>query len=198
MLLWCLLFGIILGRIGPLSGKPLAKTLPTLIVYSLSASVLLASLEEVIFRWFLFDLCRRKFSLSLSMHGVALIFAGAHFTSARTDFETPGLILRGFYQAFYSCLDFFAQIQWVYFVNLYLFSYLLCCCVIKTKTLWSAIGLHGGCIFVLMILRSCYNFAPQVDQNFLYGTGRITDAAITWLCLLGLILWVRPRCNGVP
>jgi membrane protease YdiL (CAAX protease family) len=194
--LWLSFLTLICCNIGFLELKNASNTLLYTIVSAATASILLACLEEIIFRGLLFRFFLKNMSEFWSIHWISFMFACLHFANVRNLDIHCALALKGFYSAFYSLVDVFTRIQWAYFFNLYMLSYLLCLWVLKLKTLWSAIGFHAGLIFTLMYVRQHYCFSNVLHNR--WGTGRITDswAVFCILLLITIVIWrTRIRSN---
>jgi membrane protease YdiL (CAAX protease family) len=162
------------------TSNPLLHT----IVSSAVAGILLACLEEIVFRGLLFRFFLKNMSEFWSIHWISFTFACLHFSNVRNLDVHCILALKGFYSAFYSLVDIFTHIQWIYFFNLYILSCLLCLWVLKLKTLWGAIGFHAGLVFTLIYVRQHYCFSNVAYNK--WGTGRITDSWAVF-CILFLI-----------
>jgi membrane protease YdiL (CAAX protease family) len=168
------------------------------IVFSAVASILLACLEEVIFRGLLFQFFLKNMSELWSIHWISFIFACLHFSNVRNLDVHCILALKGFCSAFYSLVDIFTHIQWAYFFNLYILSCLLCLWVLKLKTLWGAIGFHAGLVFTLMYTRQHYCFSNVLHNR--WGSGRITDSWVVFciLLLITIVIWCTRIRSNLP
>jgi membrane protease YdiL (CAAX protease family) len=194
--LWLSFLVLIAYNIGLPELKNMSHPLLHTIVFATIASILLACMEEIIFRGLLFRFFLKNMSEFWSIHWISLIFACLHFSNVRTLNVHCVLALKGFYSAFYSLADIFTHVQWIYFFNLYTLSCLLCLWVLKLKTLWGAIGFHAGLVFTLMYIRQHYYFSDVVHNR--WGTGRITDswAVLCILLLITVAMWrMRIRSN---
>ncbi|MDR0392712.1 MAG: CPBP family intramembrane metalloprotease [Puniceicoccales bacterium] len=194
--LWLSFFVLISYNIGFPELNNTSHPLLYTIVLSAVASILLACLEEIIFRGLLFRFFLKNMSEFWSIHGISFIFACLHFSSVRDLDVHCVLALKGFCSAFYSLVDIFTHIQWAYFFNLYILSCLLCLWVLKLKTLWGVIGFHAGLVFTLMYTRQHYCFSNVLHNR--WGSGRITDswAVFCILLLITIVIWrTRIRSN---
>ena len=182
--LWMCLFGICIACVG---GIVLQK--PTIALWPIFvASLIIATLEEVIFRGVVFEIFRKNYGERFSMCLLALFFASLHF-SVCTPGTSPHVFLHAFQCAYNSLVAILAHIQWTYFVCLLLLSCVLVRIRLKWRTLWASIGFHQGLVFVLMLLRKKYAFT-HCGNNF-WGSGRITDAWFSVIVLIGVWLFLE-------
>lgn len=148
------------------------------------ASLPLAFIEELIFRGFVFEFLRKKYSIHKSSTLLAVLFAVLHFSLCREgkahDFP---LFIQSLQCALNSITSIFGNIHWPYFFSLIFLNKILVILRLYYDSLWAAIGFHQGLVFTLMNIR--YIFLFNETQNSFWGTGRLTDA---WFVVIVLVL----------
>lgn len=153
-----------------------------------SASLLLAFIEELIFRGFIFEFLRKKHSIHKSSALLALLFAVLHF-SLCNEGKTNNLpfFLQSLQCAWNSLTSIWGNIHWPYFFSLIFLSKILVALRLYYNSLWAAIGFHQGLVFTLMSIRQVFLF--NETQHSFWGTGRLTDA---WFVVIVLVLVYIP------
>ena len=178
-LLWCFLFGLIAYLL-----KNITVTGANISLFNIFiASLLLATIEEVIFRGVCFEAIHKKHSCKISIILLGLLFACLHFSICREIKSDDSSIVRALQCALSSIVDIGKNIQWPYFFCLFLLNGILVRFRLIYRSLWASIGFHQGLVFMLMLIRKRYHFAPS-SSEFL-GTGRLTDA---WLVVIILLI----------
>ena len=148
------------------------------------ASLLLAFIEELIFRGFIFEFLRKKHSVHKSSTLLAFLFATLHFSLCYEGKENSlPLLLQSLQCAWNSFASIWGNIHWPYFISLIFLSKILVFLRLYYHSLWVAIGFHQGLVFTLMNIRSVFLF--NETQNAFWGTGRLTDA---WFVVIVLVL----------
>ena len=176
--LWILLFSVRAVMVGGIVPREMLSV-PLWPIFI--ASLLLAILEEIIFRGVIFEFFRKNYSETFSMCLLALLFACLHF-SICTLGDATNTFLHAVQCAYHSLVAIFTHIQWPYFVSLLLLSCLLVRLRLSFRSLWVSIGFHQGLVFVLMLLRKKYMFMNE--GNAFWGAWGITDG---WFSVVVLI-----------
>ena len=177
--LWCLLFGIIAYLLKNIT----LTTSPVSLVFIFMASLLLAIMEEVIFRGICFEVLRKKHAVNHSITLLGLLFACMHFSICNEIVSDHNSIVRAAQCALSSITHITTNIYWPYFCCLFLLNGILVRFRLIYRSLWASIGFHQGLVFTLMLIRKRCSFAPLSDE-FL-GTGRLTDA---WFVVIVLLI----------
>lgn len=177
--LWCVLFGIIACLLKNITVTKNNISLITIFI----ASLLLAIMEEIIFRGICFQVLRKKHSIEHSIILLGLLFACLHFSVCNKVVSDHNSIVQAMQCALSSIVDITTNIQWPYFCCLFLLNGILVRFRLIYRSLWASIGFHQGLVFTLMLLRKRCNFAP-LSNEFL-GTGRLTDA---WFVVIVLVI----------
>lgn len=184
--LWMLLFVVCIAVVGGVVPKN-TQAVPLWPIFF--ASLLLAMLEEIIFRGVVFEFFRKSYSEIVSMCLLALLFACLHFSMCEPG-DAHNVFLHATQCAYHSLTAIFTHIQWTYFACLFLLSCVLLHLRLRFKSLWCSIGFHQGLVFVLMLLRKKYVFT-HYGSSF-WGAGHITDAWFSVAVLL--VIFVVLQC----
>ena len=195
------LVGVVVGvRVirGDVPGLRLAEVLGL----SAVSAVVVAVLEEVLFRGALFGGLRRAWPWPFALAVSSAVYALVHFMGKGdgpqavqwySGFAMLGQLLSGFRQ--------WQEIM-PGFCNLALAGAILGLAYQRTGNLYFSIGLHAGWIFWLKLSKALTY--PATDRSWIWGTAKLTDG---WLALPLLLLvlavvwrWVlpRPEAGGKP
>jgi membrane protease YdiL (CAAX protease family) len=148
------------------------------------ASLLLAFIEELIFRGFIFEFLHKKHSVNKSSTLLAFLFATLHFSLCyEGKANNFPILLQSLQCAWNSLVSIWGNIHWPYFFALIFLSKILVVLRLHYDSLWAAIGFHQGLVFTLMSIRQVFLF--NETQNAFWGTGRLTDA---WFVVIVLVL----------
>ena len=183
--LWCVLFGIIACLQKNITITNIHVSLVSIFI----ASLLLAIMEEVIFRGICFEVLRKKHSLKHNITLLGLLFASLHFAGCNEIMSDHHSIVRAMQCALSSITDITKNIQWPYFCCLFLFNGILVRFRLIYRSLWASIGFHQGLVFTLMLIRKRCSFGPL--SNEFWGTGRLTDAWFVVIVLIVINLLMR-------
>ena len=149
-----------------------------------SASLMIAFIEELIFRGFIFEFLHKKHSILKSSVLLAFLFASLHFSLCHEKkVNDMSLLLQSLQCAWDSLIGIYANIHWPYFFALVFLSKILVFLRLYYDSLWASIGFHQGLVFTLMNIRHIFLF--NETQNSFWGTGRLTDA---WFVVIVLVL----------
>ena len=181
--LWCVLFLVCISIVGGVHAHKTTQT--SMLVSIFFASLLLAVLEEIIFRGVIFAFFLKRYSETVSMFLLAFMFACLHFSMC-----DPGSAHNVFWHAvqcaYQSLTAIFVHVRWPYFTCLFLLSCILVQLRLKWNSLWCSIGFHQGLVFVLMLLRKKYAFTHY--ENSFWGDGHVTDAWFSVIVLVGIFI----------
>ena len=157
-----------------------------------ASAVVIAMIEEVLFRGALFGAIRTALSLPVAVIVSSVVYAFVHFFERppapevvewTTGVVTLGKMLVGFTEI--------GQLVPAFF-TLLLAGAILALAYQYTGTLYFSIGLHAGWIFWLKMYRTTTTGNGQTPASF-WGTGKLIDGwlavATMGLLLLGLHLW---------
>jgi len=163
------------------------------------AAVLVAPIEELLFRGAVFGTLRKGFSWQIALGVSSVIFGIVHFFGKPlpppeihwyTGFWVLGQMISGFGHW---------NVLLPGFLNLCLVGIMLGWVYQHTRSLYFSVGLHAGWIFWLKV--SGFLTQPVEDiPLWFWGTHKLTDG---WLCFIlltatwFLLLWKPPQVGGV-
>jgi membrane protease YdiL (CAAX protease family) len=162
---------------------------------ALLGALLIALLEEGLFRGLIFRLLLDKMRPVLAFTSSAFIFAYLHF---RPTYSFPltrelATFSNGFYCLYKLIFHSLIGISWFKFLIIFSFGYLLASVYFYTQKLTAAIGLHAGVIFSLTIFKNCTTF-PITRPIF--GSNDLFDSPLALsLIILAAILSRQIRCE---
>lgn len=177
--------GIVIAGHGRVLGQDLtAHKIVGTLSSAAATAVVVAVLEEVLFRGSIFGGLRKTFYWPLALGASSLIYALVHFLQ-RVDLTGPvtwnsGLVLLP--RMLGGFADFHAFVPG--FFNLLLAGILLGVAYQRTGNLYFSIGLHAGWIFWLKTYSALTTNAAQTGTWF-WGTGRLING---WLAFLVLVV----------
>lgn len=160
--------------------------------------VVVAIIEEIFFRGFVLQACLRTLPAAVSVVAMSAFFAIVHFFNA-SDMPAPAAFdpLLGFKALAYFFAPLCSPAEVLPgFVGLFLFGLLLGASVLRTGSLYLAMGLHAGCVFGIKAEGLLLNRAKGVAPWF-FGDGRVVTGVFGWIVLLGL-LWAMRRAHPAP
>lgn len=154
------------------------------------SAVVVALLEETLFRGAIFGLFRRSLRPLAALFSVTFIFAAVHFLKPDDAFENgevrwdSGLVLlpRVFHQ-FAEPMTLLAG-----FTTLFMLGWVLGGATLRTRSLWLAIGFHAGLVFVKMSFSKFTKrqsaHLPWVGEELQIGL-----VPVAALAMGGLLVW---------
>lgn len=152
------------------------------------AGAVVAFIEEIFFRGFVLQALLRNLSRAASLAAMSAFFAIVHFFNA-SDMPAAASFdpLLGFKAVAY----FFAPLlrPWEVipgFIGLFLFGAVLGVAVLRTGSLYLAIGFHAGCVFGIKAEVLFLNRAKDVAPWF-FGDGRVVTGVFGWIMLLAML-----------
>jgi membrane protease YdiL (CAAX protease family) len=171
------------------SPTPLLKTILTAAI----SSVLIATVEELLFRGLLLKALMNVWNTSISVVTGSLLFALLHFTSP-INFPPSASVAwyDGWRLALHSFTSIVPNLQWPYFLNLVMLGSWLGLKTLREGHLGGCIGLHGGLVFILLVLRRTVEVTAS-DPSGWFGKGRLTDSFLSCI-VLGIVTvftWAR-------
>ncbi len=166
------------------------------------SALVVALLEEALFRGAIFGLFRRTMRPYTALFWVTALFAILHFLKPDDAMEIGEVSwLSGFVILPHSFHQFAEpRMLMAGFSTLFVLGWLLGYATLKTRALWMSIGLHAGVVFVKM---SFSKFTKR-DLEALPWIGKelqIGLVPVMVLCLAGVLLWIvlrRPQNGTLP
>jgi uncharacterized protein len=178
-----------------------ASSLFKIVISILGTALAVSFLEELFFRGFLYQLCRREWGIQKALIFNCVFFAAVHFLKPPSGLITSvdgfsGFKLLGF--AFYQ----FASTQFIpYFLLLVLLTCMLCWTLEATKNLWLAIGIHAGLILGIQVFGEISRYSSTMPQWY-FGGGDLKDGVASWIPLAiqfaALYLWLHRSRRRKP
>jgi len=178
-----------------ISASRMPAEVPAVIGYAFSA-LLIAVLEETIVRGVLFRLLQRLWTLWPAVLVSSMLFAYLHFLKASPDAFGDGPILEKGFAVMGSALSAPAHTEAfaLRFLNLTLMSILLCLVVARTGTIWIAVGLHAGWVWLKKSNGALGDAVDGVGPTLWIGSrSDATDALLTTVVFLVLAAFVLRR-----
>ncbi|MCM8776471.1 MAG: CPBP family intramembrane metalloprotease [Candidatus Omnitrophica bacterium] len=159
----------------------------------LGAAFLIGVIEEFFFRGFIYVSLKDRLLWGWipSLVATNLFYSFVHFTNYYkpfigrdpTFFDSFRLVAVPFV-TFWNWHPIFPEA-----LGLFLFGILLTTLVIRSKSLYPAIGFHAGCVF---FIKSDGFFVHPVNmQSLVFGTEKLVDGILAWIFLIVLIWLVR-------
>lgn len=190
-----ILYIIFLWICGTQTFQPDAKSL-TVMSFQLLKILLIAGLvgciEEILFRGFIFQ------SLLMDLRNVSAICISNLFYSLLHFFKAKLLVSHGFqpfigfiviYQSFKDIVINFTTIL-PSIIGLFLVGVVLSYAYFRTKSLYLAIGIHAGWIF---LIKANKLFFDHIGKNleWLYGDSKMINGVLGWSFLLFTLILIR-------
>jgi membrane protease YdiL (CAAX protease family) len=162
----------------------------------LLSSFVVAVLEEGLFRGGILGLLRRTMNSRAAIIATAAVFSAVHFLKPDETVEVPhvswlsgfGLIPHVFHQ--------FAEPLLLLggFTTIFVLGLMLADVTVRTRSLWMAIGLHAGVVFVKMsfskFTKREWAKLPWIGEELQIGLISVAVLLITWWLAR---LWLRRR-----
>ncbi len=169
----------------------------TEILFRLLTLLLIAGLvgciEELLFRGFIFQ------SMLVDMRTVSavcvssLFFSSLHFFKVKF-FVSPGIQpFIGFvviYQSFKNIIVDFNAI-WPSLTGLFLVGAVLSYACLRTKSLYLAIGLHAGWVFLIKTNKLFFDHHAGKNLEWLFGDNYIVTGVLGWVFLIFTLILIR-------
>ncbi len=152
-----------------------------------ATGVLVGVIEEFVLRGVVFAYLRDSVlrgRVPLAMIATSLVYAALHFVDFRMSPVSPDPGIADSLRLILAPVRALAgwQTMWPAAVGLFLFGMVLNACVVRTGSLYPAIGLHAGGVTVLRIVRLFVGFGPA--GSWVWGTKNMYDGAVGWMILL--------------
>jgi membrane protease YdiL (CAAX protease family) len=157
---------------------------------ALLGALLVALLEEWLFRGLIFKLLLRKMRPVLAFASSAFIFAYFHFRPTYSLPITQELTTfsNGFYCLYEVIFHSLVGISWFKFLIIFSLGYLLASVYFHTQRLTAAIGLHAGIIFSLTIFKK---FTTFPITHPLFGSNDLFDSPLALLLIISATILFR-------
>ena len=164
------------------------------IVMVAATALVVAILEEVLFRGALFGILQKTFTLPAAIVLSSLAYAAVHFLDRPAS--PPQITWASGFQLLPAMAAGFTQRSDLIpgFVTLSIAGMILAVAYHRTGNLYCSIGLHAGWIFWLKFYRSI-TIGQSREGAWFWGTGKLIDGwfAVVVLAVLFALLYIRPR-----
>ncbi len=200
----CLIGGGFFGWSGGWSGGVVPRILLT--------AVVVASLEEFLFRGVVLGFCRQSLAPYPSLVLSSLFFAAVHFFNLPRSAEDGGPHWWGGLSYLSGCGSAFPSVVMVLwaFATLFLAGLLLGWLTIRTGALWMAIALHASWILCQQMFNAAFSFrggnpcaflpwtgVPQCHGAVPVGVIPLISLVLAWVAA-AMLLRRRPRVSSLP
>ncbi len=167
------------------------------LIKDLSAALLIGLIEEFFFRGVIYSHLKTRFHWpAAAAVGVTSIFYSLiHFISDRSPFIGPEPRFADSLKLIAAPFSSLANVPeyWAAAVGLFIFGVALNVALIRTGSLFPAMGIHAGAVF---FIKSDSLFVDFLNRKpFLFGTEKQYDGVLGWLFLMllsALLLWMFP------
>ncbi|MEZ4272541.1 MAG: CPBP family intramembrane glutamic endopeptidase [Myxococcota bacterium] len=164
------------------------------VVFAVGTGAVVALIEETFFRGFLFGVLRRTLSWRLSLAFLSMFFAVVHFLKPGPGVKSMDDIhwLSGF-DLLPHVFDSFRDPQGVFlgWVTLVIFGWLLGYTVVRTRSLYLAVGLHAGFVFAMRAFAQTTvrrgDLSPWIGRDLTTGIVPVVLLLATVGVLYGLL-----------
>ena len=149
-------------------------------------------IEEIFFRGFILQ------SLLADMRAVSAVCIGSLFFSLLHFFKAKLLVSPGFqpfigflviYQSFKSLILNFTTI-FPSVVGLFLIGVVLSYAYLRTKSLYLAIGLHAGWVFLIKTNKVFFDHV-RINPEWLFGDSKVVTGMLGWSLLIVTLILIR-------
>ncbi len=193
----------ILARIHPIVITDPADAIARAILGLLLSGAAVALIEETLMRGILFRVLARGLRAWPAAILSSLAFAAAHFAEpARAAFDSGPFLLVSARVALSTFRpETLAPLAGIKFLNLALLGLVLCAFVIRTRTIWLAVGAHAGWVWMIKLhgLLTLYDPAAPLAA-WLGRRNDFMDSILATAFLGALLAWAarRPGGAGTP
>lgn len=164
----------------------------TAVLQGLLTAVLVAPLEEFIFRWMIQARLTQPLQEWKGIMIGAAIFAVVHLFKVPTDFRPLNVEwysgYEGIYLMFGPLLD--LDVYGIKLISLWFVGISLGTLVLRTGTLWASIALHGVWILVIQVTSKLTSIPPGIESFWLSRDIISGGVALFTLAILTVVIWV--------
>ena len=177
----------------PMEAEGFADAVSTVLVSWFLGALLVALLEEVVFRALIFRCIYTGLGMLWAVALTSAFFAYKHFhvpSSIWNNIPGDGKVAEwytGFIVAWYDTVGVFMNWDTVMFLALFMFGAVLSMIYVRTKVLWGPIGFHTGIVFAMFAYKSNVKLDFTPEQTFLFG-GANPSSGLMSVILLSLML----------
>ncbi|MCB9800099.1 MAG: CPBP family intramembrane metalloprotease [Candidatus Omnitrophica bacterium] len=155
---------------------------------SAATGLLIGVIEEFFFRGFIYKTLHEHFRWNMlwSIVITSIFYALLHFVNFQKPFVGPEPTVWDSCRLMAAPLLSLLHIQqyWNEVLGLFFFGMILNLLVIQSRSLYPAIGLHGGCVF--MIKMDGFLTFSNDQMPLVFTSGKIYDGLLGWIFLWGI------------
>lgn len=154
-------------------------------------TLLVAVIEEFIFRWGLLKIFARTFGILKGAILLSLLFAYLHFKAPGANFQAGQAVgfADGWQLVWLQLTGISESFALLKFSSLFFLSVGLSCLVIRGASILPAIGLHFGLIWPLMIFKKSTEWLGGQEPSFWLGGADLVSGIVPCLCLFVFAVW---------
>lgn len=154
---------------------------------------LVGCIEELLFRGFIFQ------SMLVDMRTVSAVCVSSLFFSLLHFFKVKYFVSTGIqpcigfvviYQSFKNIIVDFSAI-WPSLIGLFLVGAVLSYSCLRTKSLYLAIGLHAGWVFLIKTNKLFFDHHAGKKAEWLFGDNYIVTGVLGWIFLIFTLILIR-------
>jgi len=173
-----------------------------ILTFSVSG-ILVALIEETIFRGILFRVFARAWNAWTAALVISIVFASAHFVGpGNAAFQGDSFLAITLNLTLATLASFLPPVHaLVQFFNLALLGIVLCVFVMRTKTIWMSVGAHAVWVLIIALHSHFTTLNPAAPPSIWLGKRNdFTDSLAAVLAFAALILLARwsGKKNGRP
>ena len=147
------------------------------------SALLIAVIEEFFFRGFIFSTFRDRFKFNLigALLVTNLFYASLHFVSHKKPYIGPDPQIADSFKLMAAPFMSMGDIRTIGLaaIGLFIFGVILNLLVLRTRSLYPAMGVHAGCVFFLKLDGKFVEFLHN-DYVYFWGSPQIYDGVLGW------------------
>lgn len=169
------------------------------LIEALFIACLVACIEEIFFRGFIFQSFRKDMSAILAVCITSIFYSSLHFLKIKLA-VTPGIQPFVGFLVFYQFLkNLIINFPVLYpsIIGLFLVGVVLSYACLRTNSLYLAIGLHAGWVF---LIKTDHLFFDRIKGNreWLFGDNNVVTGILAWLLMIITLIIIRFITRTLP
>ncbi|ORU94250.1 MAG: abortive infection protein [Cycloclasticus sp. symbiont of Bathymodiolus heckerae] len=159
-----------------------------LILKALLAGIVVAFIEETLFRGLFFTLTKKWHNATVAVLVSSFFYASLHFIKPLEHIDQNLLTFSSGFEVIFNAFKAFPQLHLDDFFALFVVGVLLALVRLRTQSLTYCIGLHASWVFLIKICKELTDSNKTSDWAFLTGhyDGIIGVMSFAWLALLAI------------
>ncbi len=199
-LLALLLLVILEFQLGALKTIEPFKLSAGVIGSALATGVLVGAFEEFFFRGFTYLNLKKRVPVLASLLVTNSFYAAVHFLKSGRPLIGPAPTFWDSFRVLQASFEAFLNwgIIWPGFVGLFLFGMVLSFSFLKTQSIFTSMGLHGGAVFFLKLAAEWYQIQPGYS-GLIFGGKGFYSGLLGWIFIIGIgfavhLTYLRQNC----